>query len=122
MTEGPTIFSTQRCGLCTWHQQEMVKSGLRPEYRHTCGHDAGMAPRELGDDDITPSWCPVQLGKTVKCCRSCAYFKHIGHPQNNGRCTFTMGDYVPEWVVKASTSMRASSGKQCLTWVLKVTA
>lgn len=63
--EGPWICgdSRQSCFGCKWHDMQMVRSGLDPEYDHYCQHpDAphtvagGVA--WIGKSDVTPRWCP----------------------------------------------------------------
>lgn len=70
--EGPTTthynYSEQHCGLCRWHSQVMLKSGLDPVYEHRCVHPSHPPPawyydlpgRYIGKSDITPlDWCPI---------------------------------------------------------------
>lgn len=70
---GPTVYrvsrAEKRCGGCKYHFLEMIHSGRNPLYEHAClspeAHDRDMLNRRrngrhIGDDDITPEWCPVE--------------------------------------------------------------
>lgn len=71
---GPTEFNYRRvtCALCKYHVQEMFCSGRDPIYDHYCEHPKakeafansimGMRGSYIGQDDITPSWCPERKG------------------------------------------------------------
>lgn len=72
---GPTAFTLPRhqksCVLCKYHDQQMVRSGLNPVYRHYCTHPNAKPINEhpimltytperyIGQSSDTPQWCPV---------------------------------------------------------------
>ncbi|MGD9101265.1 MAG: hypothetical protein PVF45_12365, partial [Anaerolineae bacterium] len=59
----------QRCGSCRYHEPMCAgcaDSVYRPVYRHYCQHpcfesEHGGDGRLIGDEDVTPNWCPLGL-------------------------------------------------------------
>jgi hypothetical protein len=46
-------------------------------------------------------------------CEHCVNWDHIGHRNNNGYCRVILPPNLPEWVYRASSSVRRSAGRDC---------
>lgn len=73
MMDGPTMLEPEArlvCGLCCYHDQRMIRSGMNPQYDHFCKHPDVLRQepetmhrthaRHIGTHDRTPDWCPFR--------------------------------------------------------------